>query len=66
VIGQFEAKEGLKDGSRRIIVEDWRYQYKHCSQGRWAYLFGTGLVGEGEAAAWADEVWGEDWDESSL
>jgi hypothetical protein len=69
-IGQFEAKEGLKDGSHRIIVKDWKYQRNDCSQERWGYLFGTGLVGEGEgegeAAAWADEVWGEGWDESSL
>ena len=58
-IGQFEAKEGLKDGSHRIIVEDWGYQYNECSQGRWAYLFETGLIDEGEAEAWAEEVWGE-------
>ena len=58
-IGQFDAKEGLKDGSQRIIIEDWRMQRDECSQERWGYLFGTGLVDEAEAKAWADEVWGE-------
>jgi hypothetical protein len=59
-IGQFEAKEGLKDGSHRIIVEDWRSQYHDCGQERWAYLFGTGIVDEAEAESWADEVWEEE------
>jgi len=58
-IGNFAKEEGLVEGSRRVVVEDWRTRLAEYNQERWAYLFGEGVVGEAEAEAWADEAWGE-------
>ena len=58
-VGHFGPDEELKEGSRRVITDDWSNQYGEFTQGRWAYLFATGLVDEEEAEAWADTVWPE-------
>ena len=58
-IGHFGKEEGLIEGSRRVVVEDWQRRVAEYDQGRWAYLFGEGLVDETEADAWADDAWGE-------
>jgi len=59
-IGHFGKEESLLEGSRRIVVEDWRYQIGEWDQGRWAYLFFEGLLNEAGAESWADEAWGKE------
>ena len=59
-IGHFGKEAGLVEGSRRVVVEEWRHRVAEYDQGRWAYLFGEGLVDEAEADAWADDAWGEE------
>lgn len=59
-IGHFGKEEGLVAGSRQVVVADWRRRIGEYGQGRWAYLFGEGLVDETEAKAWADEAWEEE------
>jgi len=58
-LGHFGREEELKEGCRGVVTADWTAQYEGCSQGRWAYLFSTGQVGEEEANTWADAVWPE-------
>lgn len=62
-IGAFGWETSILDGSRRVIMSDWRYQRREHEQQRWAYLFDTGIVGKAEAEAWADVVWSDDGDE---
>jgi hypothetical protein len=56
-IGAFGPKVSILQGTRDIIVNHWSWQRDEWGQARWAYLFDTGLVGEAESQAWADEVW---------
>ena len=53
-LGSFDINTALNEGVKTIICADWKSQ---CEQQRWAYLFGTGLISEPEANAWADAVW---------
>ena len=48
-VGHFGQEEDLLEGSRRIVVEDWRFRIGEWDQGRWAYLFfeGTPRFGRG-------------------
>jgi len=57
-IGHFPADRDLCAGSKEIIVADWT-RLAGDGQGRWAYLFGNGLVDAETANTWADEVWPE-------
>ncbi len=62
-IGHFGLDETLKEGSRRVVTDDWQRQYGEFNQGRWAYLFFEGLLDGEEAATWADVVWPEGYEE---
>lgn len=61
-LGAFGADTRLKDGAKRIICRNWADQRDQGDAQRWACLFGTGLISEPEASAWADEVWREEED----
>ena len=52
----------IRDGARRVITEHWKSLAVN-NQGRWAYLFGEGLVDSEMADAWADDVWPAEADE---
>jgi hypothetical protein len=56
-IGWFDAGTSEEDGVRRCITEWWSTMRSY-GQERWAYLFDTGHVSAGQAAAWANRVWG--------
>ena len=45
-MGHFAPAEPVIDGARRVITGQWRTQFGHDRELRWAYLFGTGLVDE--------------------
>ena len=55
-IGHFGSERGLAPGSRQVILANWLHQAEEWGQARWVDLFSEGIVGEAEAAAWADEV----------
>jgi hypothetical protein len=59
-LGAFGVDTRLKDGAKRIICGEWASQRDEGDAQRWACLFGTGLISEPEASAWADEVWREE------
>jgi hypothetical protein len=61
-LGAFGVDTRLKDGAKRIICGQWASQRDEGGAQRWACLFGTGLISEPEASAWADEVWREEED----
>ena len=65
-LGAFGPETSIRQGSRDIIVSDWREQRGEWDQRRWVYLFDTGLISEAEAKAWADEVWDDRAEESAL
>lgn len=60
-IGVADGKLDPVEAAKGIIVEYWRGMVcgdDAWDQGRWAYLFDAGLIGDETANSWADEVWG--------
>jgi hypothetical protein len=55
-LGAFSIDTPIKEGARKIIVDDWADQ-RGREQQRWAYLFSTELISKQEAEAWAEKVW---------
>ena len=55
-LGAFGIDRPIKEGARKIIVDDWADQ-RGREQQRWAYLFSTELISKQEAEAWAEQVW---------
>ena len=53
-LGAFGIDTPIKEGARKIIVDDTRGGW---GQQRWAYLFSTELIPKQEAEAWAEHVW---------
>jgi hypothetical protein len=45
--------------SDAIIRGEWANRRREFDQSRWAYILDAGLVGEVDANAWADQVWGD-------
>ena len=65
-LGAFRADTPVKEGAKAIICADWKAQQGGWDQQRWAYLFGTGLITETDAYAWADEVWESDEEDEKI
>jgi hypothetical protein len=55
-LGSFGARTPIKQGAKKIICADWRYQSDTWGQERWR-IFQAGLISEAEGEAWADQVW---------
>lgn len=56
-IGFFTVALPLKEGALEVVSAWWRKQFREYDQQRWAYVWSTGLIAEGEASACADEIW---------
>jgi hypothetical protein len=61
-LGAFAISTPIKEGVRKIIVDDWADQ-RGQEQQRWAYLFSTELISKQEAEAWAEKMWPSERDE---
>lgn len=57
-LGWFDASTPVVEGARAIIVGYWKKE-TNVEAGRWADLWGAGLIDEETAYAWAAEVWPE-------
>ena len=60
--------EDWREAVRRILVDDWRFQFNEWNQSPWAYVWRPGLVSVEEAMAWRAEAWEghEDIDQDSV
>ena len=58
-IGSFFSSQSRAREVERCIKDRWRSTLDY-GQSRWPYLFGTGIVDEDTANAWADDIWGAD------
>jgi hypothetical protein len=55
-IGQYPATRDFVHRVARVIRENWEWQRDEFDQHRWAYLFGTGLIGEDLAIQIREQV----------
>lgn len=58
-LGWFEASTPVVEGSKAVIVANWKSLAGDCDQERWQDLWRPGLIDEATAYAWAEEVWPE-------
>ena len=60
-IGKFSVTKDFISETVRVIEADWQWLKDQCSQSRWAYLIGIGLIDENTAEVMANAVWEEEW-----
>jgi hypothetical protein len=56
-LGAVDPADDWRAAVRRILVDDWRFQFDAWNQAPWAYVWGAGLVTEDEAMSWRAEAW---------
>lgn len=56
-LGVISPDDDWRMAVRRILVDDWRFQFNEWDQAPWAYVWHAGLVTANEAMAWRREAW---------
>jgi hypothetical protein len=56
-LGAIGPDEDWREAVRRLLVNDWRFQFSEWDQSPWAYVWRAGLVRTDEAMAWRREAW---------
>ena len=56
-LGCVGSGEDWRAAVKKLLVENWRAQYREWEQSPWAHLWEAGRVSETEALAWRREAW---------